>query len=87
MKQVPVLEYVDKDGKNKILIQSNTIARTCARWFGLAGKSTEEMEQADEAHECLRDILDSSIKIFWESCPERKVPSIVVLFSITIFFY
>ena len=65
-----------------MLVQSNAFARTCARWCDLAGKSCQEMEQADEAHECLRDIFDSSIKIFWESCPERNVRSIVVLFSI-----
>ena len=59
-----------------MLVQSNAIARTCARWCGLAGKSCQEMEQADEAHECLRDIFDSSIKILWESCPERKVRSV-----------
>ena len=51
MKQVPVLEYVDQNGNPKILVQSNAIARTCARWCGLAGKTAQEMEQADEAQE------------------------------------
>lgn len=49
--QMPVMRYTDENGKERVVCQCNTIARTVARWCGLDGKTDAEKTTVDEAFE------------------------------------
>jgi len=66
--QLPILEYVDpKTGKQTHIVQSATIVRTVAGFTGLAGRSPHDAIEADQAFECVRDIME----IFFQACFEK----------------
>ena len=61
MGQLPVLEV---DGET--ICQSMTIARFCARRFGLAGKDELEGALADQVVEHVSDFLNELVKVVKE---------------------
>jgi len=65
--QVPVLEV---DGVK--LCQSKTIARFLAIKHGLAGKTDLERAQADMIVDCIDDIYNPTLRIYWEKDPPKK---------------
>lgn len=70
---LPVLEYVEpKTGKPVTMVQSSTIVRAVAGFTGLAGRTPKDAIVADEAFECVRDVLEAYYKAHMEKDAERK---------------
>ena len=67
MGQLPVLEV---DGKT--ICQSMTIARFCARRFGLAGKDELEGSLADQVVDHVSDFLNELVKVVKEPDEAKK---------------
>jgi len=71
--QLPILEYVDpKTNKPVHMVQSSTIVRAVAGFTGLAGTTPTAAIEADQAYECLRDVLEAFYSALSESHAERK---------------
>jgi len=70
---LPVLEFVDpKTGKAIKLAQTGTIVRAVAGFTGLAGRTPKDAITADEAFECIRDVMESFYNSHKEKDAERK---------------
>jgi glutathione S-transferase len=71
--QLPILEYVDpKTNKPVHMVQSSTIVRAVAGFTGLVGHTANCVIEADQAYECLRDVLEAFYSAMSESNAERK---------------
>jgi len=71
--RLPVLEFVDpKTNKTVNMTQSATIVRAVAGFTGLAGRTPKDAMVADEAFECIRDVLEALYNCQMEKDAERK---------------
>jgi len=71
--QLPILEYTDpKTNKVTHMVQSATIIRAVAGFTGLAGRTAHDAIEADQAFECIRDVMEACYHALMEKDSERK---------------